>query len=268
VAFDEMFPLTNIKLNDLMFWAPHKPAAVLAKEYGDFWETPDRYGTGAWSGDDSIHHVNSDAAAAAVAVGAGGGSALLVNTPRSSTVTAASNTSRWHKRPRVYVDIVGDLFHFGHARLFERARRMGRTLVVGVHSDATVASYKRWPILTMEERIESVRSCRWVDEIIPNAPLVVTVEYMEEHGIDIVVHGDDQLPEASRASYGAAMDQGKYRTVPYTAAISTSGIIRRVLDRGNELKTKKEVNQLPESGASPVPPPARNHPTPRFKHEQ
>ena len=255
VTFEEMFPLTNIKLNDLMFWAPHNPAAVLAKEYGDLWETPDRYGTGAWSDDDSIHRVHIDAAAAAVAVGAGGGTALLAKEPRSLTVTAASNTSRWHKRPRVYVDIVGDLLHFGHARLFERARRMGRTLVVGVHSDDTVASYKRWPILTMEERIESVRSCRWVDEIIPNAPLVVTAEYMEEHGIDLVVHGDDQLPEASRASYGAAMDQGKFKTVPYTAEISTSGIIRRVLDRGDELRTKKEVNRFSESGASPLPPP-------------
>ena len=49
--------------------------------------------------------------------------------------------------------MVGDLFHFGHVRLFERAALLGDELVVGLHSDAVVASYKRLPVLSLDERV-------------------------------------------------------------------------------------------------------------------
>lgn len=49
---------------------------------------------------------------------------------------------------RVYVDMVGDLFHAGHVSLLREARRHGDWLVVGVLSDDTAASYKRRPIMT------------------------------------------------------------------------------------------------------------------------
>ena len=52
----------------------------------------------------------------------------------------------------MYVDVVGDLFHYGHVEFFRRARDLGDALVVGVHSDATAESYKRVPVMTMDSR--------------------------------------------------------------------------------------------------------------------
>ena len=46
---------------------------------------------------------------------------------------------------RVYVDMVGDLFHIGHINMFKQARELGDYLIVGVHSDKAVESYKRTP---------------------------------------------------------------------------------------------------------------------------
>ena len=54
---------------------------------------------------------------------------------------------------RVYVDMAADLFHFGHVELLRRARELGDVLVVGIHSDETVARYKRSTVMTMEERV-------------------------------------------------------------------------------------------------------------------
>ncbi len=52
---------------------------------------------------------------------------------------------------RVYADIVGDLFHYGHIEFLRQSRALGDYLLVGVHSDDAVLAHKRKPILTMEE---------------------------------------------------------------------------------------------------------------------
>lgn len=124
--------------------------------------------------------------------------------------------------------MVADLFHYGHVHFLEQAREYGDTLVVGVHSDETVASYKRLPIMTMEERIASVRTCRFVDEVIADADLIITHEYLAEHEIDLVVHGDDLNRAMLGKLYGVPIEMGIFRTVPYTPGISTTEIIRRI----------------------------------------
>jgi len=230
IHMNEIFPLIDIELEGMKMWSPAQPNKVLEKMYGKNWATPDQFGEGNWSGENDIHS-----------------SVARPTTVAPSTTTTTTNQGSWTKRPRVYVDIVGDLFHFGHVRLFERARQMGQTLIVGVHDDATVASYKRKPVLTMEERINIVRSCRYVDEVIPHAPLVLTHEYMDKHGIDLVVRGDDQLYETSKKSYGVAMERNAFSTVPYTEEISTSEIIQRILNRAEELQSKKEINRFTEA---------------------
>lgn len=133
---------------------------------------------------------------------------------------------------RVYVDMVGDLFHVGHVNLLNAARTHGDWLIVGVLSDEVVAAYKRQPIMTLDERVAVIAACRHVDEVIPNAPDVVTREFMDEHDISVVVHGSDITREICEAMYGAALDAGKLRTVEYTAGISTTDLIRRVRERG------------------------------------
>ena len=124
--------------------------------------------------------------------------------------------------------MVADLFHYGHVNFLKQASRHGDFLLVGVHADETVESYKRKPILTMEERVASVEGCRYVDEVIPNAPLEITREWIDEHKIDLIIHGDDVAPEVRDAWYGVPIEMGIYQSVGYTAGISTSELISRI----------------------------------------
>jgi cytidyltransferase-like protein len=129
---------------------------------------------------------------------------------------------------RVYADMVGDLFHFGHVRFLERASELGDQLVVGVHSDEVVREYKPEPVMTMSERIQVIAACRFVDEVIPNAPLSVTRDWIDEHRLDLVVHGDDLDHELLGVMYRVPRELGILRLVPYANGVSTTDIMDRV----------------------------------------
>ena len=128
---------------------------------------------------------------------------------------------------RVYVDMVADLFHYGHVEFLKKASAFGDHLLVGIDSDETAQANKRNPILNMEERIASVAGCRYVDEVVPDAPWIMDAAWIEKHKIDLVVHGDDYSSDQIEQIYKVPISMGIFRTVPYTPAISTSEIIRR-----------------------------------------
>ncbi len=131
----------------------------------------------------------------------------------------------------VYVDMVADLFHYGHVSFLEKAKKFGDKLIVGLISDEGVRSYKRLPYMTLEERCKSVAGCKFVDEVIANTPLRVTAEFIKEHNIDVVVHGDDFSSEQFDYYYGEAIRMEKFQTVSYTKEISTTEIIQRIKSR-------------------------------------
>ena len=124
--------------------------------------------------------------------------------------------------------MVADLFHYGHVNFLRQARRHGDYLLVGVHADETVMSYKRRPILSMEERVASVEGCRYVDEVVSHAPLTIDRAWIELHNIDLILHGDDSSSEMEQLWYKTPIEMGIYRSVAYTPGISTTEIIDRI----------------------------------------
>ena len=66
-----------------------------------------------------------------------------------------------------YIAGVFDLFHLGHLNMFKRAKEQCDYLIVGVVTDEGVRKFKETePFVPFEERIEMVRSCRYVDEAV------------------------------------------------------------------------------------------------------
>ena len=79
----------------------------------------------------------------------------------------------------VYIDMVGDLFHYGHVFALKQCKEMGDYLIVGVHNDEDVKSYKREPVMNMDQRMKVIQGCKYVDEVIGNAPLTITNDFLE-----------------------------------------------------------------------------------------
>jgi len=123
--------------------------------------------------------------------------------------------------------MVADLFHYGHVEFLRKAHALGDYLLVGICSDEAVQTNKRIPILKMEERVASVAGCRYVDEVVGDAPWIMDRAWIEKHKIDLVVHGDDYAQDRIECIYNVPISMGIFRTVPYTPGISTTEIIRR-----------------------------------------
>jgi choline-phosphate cytidylyltransferase len=133
---------------------------------------------------------------------------------------------------RIYCDGIYDLFHFGHAKALEQAKKSFPNvyLMVGVCNDEETHRRKGKTVMTDEERYEAVRHCKWVDQVIPNAPWIVTQEFLDTHEIDYVAH--DAEPYQSTESgdvYAFVKAQGRFLPTQRTEGISTSDLITRIV---------------------------------------
>jgi cytidyltransferase-like protein len=105
------------------------------------------------------------------------------------TVDMAKNGTCTRKI-RIYTDGIYDLFHQGHARQMMQAKNIFPNsqvyLIIGACNDEVTHSLKGRTVMTDVERFEAIRHCRYVDEIIRDAPWKITDEFMEKHKIDFV----------------------------------------------------------------------------------
>ncbi|ORZ15966.1 hypothetical protein BCR42DRAFT_416223 [Absidia repens] len=172
---------------------------------------------------------------------------------------------------RIYSDGIFDLFHFGHAKALEQSKKAFKNvhLLVGVSNDIETHKRKGKTVMSDVERYEAVRHCRWVDQVVTDAPWFVTQEFLDKHKIDYVAH--DAEPYGSSESgdvYAFVKDQGRFWPTERTEGISTSDLITRIvrdydaylrrnLERGvtakdlnispfkeRKIKTKKSIDDL------------------------
>lgn len=137
------------------------------------------------------------------------------------------------KEIRIFMDGAFDLLHFGHMNAFRLARSLGTHLIVGVNSDASITECKGEPLMNDNERLTMVSSCKFVDEVIPECPYIMSEEYLswaiKTYRIDYVVHGDDPCIVDGKDVYASAKEMGKFRTIPRTCGVSTTDIVGRML---------------------------------------
>ncbi|QUC20598.1 uncharacterized protein UV8b_04839 [Ustilaginoidea virens] len=133
---------------------------------------------------------------------------------------------------RVYADGVFDLFHLGHMRQLEQAKKAfpNTTLVVGVTGDGETHKRKGLTVMSAKERAESVRHCKWVDEVIEDCPWIVTPEFLQANHLDYVAH--DDLPYGADEGddiYQPIKAAGMFLVTQRTEGVSTTGIITRIV---------------------------------------
>lgn len=89
----------------------------------------------------------------------------------------------------IYMCFSTDIIHGGHISIIQKAALLGE-LTVGVLSDEAVASYKRYPLLSFEERCKIISGIAGVSKVIEQRSLSYK-NNIESIRPEIVVHGDD-----------------------------------------------------------------------------
>lgn len=127
-----------------------------------------------------------------------------------------------------YIAGVFDLFHVGHLNMFKRAKEQCDYLIVGVVTDEGVRKFKETEtFVPYEERVEIVRACRYVDEVV-EIPLNFggTSDAWRLHHFDCQFSGSDYINNPDWLAekeflkkHGAEME-----FFPYTQSTSSSKI--------------------------------------------
>lgn len=124
-------------------------------------------------------------------------------------------------------------------------------LIVGVVSSKMCEQHKNRPMLDSCERYEAVRNCRWVDEVIEDAPWTLDEDFIERLNIDYVAH--DELPYAM-SSGGSQSDDvyawlkrdGKFLPTRRTEGVSTSDLVKRIVSMYREGELDAKLTKMGE----------------------
>jgi len=138
-------------------------------------------------------------------------------------------------RKTVYVAMSADLIHPGHLNIINTARELGE-VTVGLLTDQAIASYKRLPFLTYEQRKVIVENIKGVARVVPQATLDY-VPNLRTLRPDYVVHGDDwrtgvQKEVRARVIEVLAEWGGRLVEPPYTPGISSTQLNRAAREIG------------------------------------
>ncbi|MBR3200989.1 MAG: adenylyltransferase/cytidyltransferase family protein [Mogibacterium sp.] len=124
-----------------------------------------------------------------------------------------------------YTTGVYDLFHIGHLNLLKNAKGMCDKLIVGVTVDELVAYKGKQAMIPFEDRIEIVRSIKYVDAAVPQYDMD-KLTACKKLGAKYLFVGDDWYGTEKWKEYEKEFTREGIQIIyfPYTKGVSSTRI--------------------------------------------
>ena len=141
-------------------------------------------------------------------------------------------------QPTVFTNGVFDLIHPGHLTYLAQAAGLGKRLIVGVNTDASVKRLKgnSRPVMPLEARMQLLASLFFVDGVIAfdeDTPIAL----IEALRPDVLVKGGDYTEETIVGAPEVRSWGGRVEVLPFVGDFSTTEIIQGVKElRGKGVK--------------------------------
>jgi phosphoenolpyruvate phosphomutase len=136
--------------------------------------------------------------------------------------------------PNVYVSLSGDFLHHGHINILKTAQKYG-TVTLGLLTDRAIATKRRVPLLTYDQRLEVLSSIEGVGRVVPQEEWDYAPN-IDKYRPDFFVHGDDWLlgPDLGlRQSALKALSAygGNLIEIPHTPGVFSSALAEDAVKR-------------------------------------
>ena len=132
---------------------------------------------------------------------------------------------------KIYIGMSADLLHPGHLNIINEGRKLletigGGEIIIGLLTDKAIASYKRLPYMSWEQRKIVVENVKGVTKVIAQETLDYVPNLIKIKP-DYVLHGDDWkkgIQAKTRQKIVEIMSEwgGKVIDIPYTEGISST----------------------------------------------
>lgn len=127
----------------------------------------------------------------------------------------------------VYLGMIGDIIHPGLINIINEGAKYG-DVMVGLYTDKAIATHKRLPYLSYDQRKQVIANIRGVCSIVPQDDWSY-VPNLLKYKPDYIIHGDDWtygVDKYLRDEVFKVMENlgGKVIEIPYTKGISASGL--------------------------------------------
>lgn len=127
----------------------------------------------------------------------------------------------------VYLGMIGDIMHPGLINIINEGAKYG-DVMIGLFTDKAIATHKRLPYLTYDQRKNVIENIKGVSSIVPQDEWSY-VPNLLKYKPDYIIHGDDWLQGPDkyiRDEVFKVMEKlgGEVIEIPYTKGISASGL--------------------------------------------
>ena len=136
---------------------------------------------------------------------------------------------------KVYLGMIADIMHPGLINIINEGAKYG-DVIIGLYTDKAIATHKRLPYLTYEQRETVVRSIHGVADVVPQDDWSY-VPNLLRYKPDYIIHGDDWLEGPDKYirdevfKVMAALG-GRVIEIPYTKGITSSGLAQELESLG------------------------------------
>lgn len=136
---------------------------------------------------------------------------------------------------KVYLGMIADIMHPGLINIINKGAQYG-DVIIGLYTDKAIATHKRLPYLTYEQRKNVVENIKGVSEIVPQDEWSY-VPNLLKYKPDYIIHGDDWVEGPDkyiRKEVFEVMKQlgGEVIEIPYTKGITSSGLADELASLG------------------------------------
>ncbi len=144
----------------------------------------------------------------------------------------------------VYLGMIADIMHPGLINIITEGAKYG-DLIIGLFTDKAIATHKRLPYLTYEQRKNVVEHIQGVAKVVPQDDWSY-VPNLKKYKPDYIIHGDDWREGPDRYIredvFRVMKEQGgEVIEIPYTQGISSSGMAEEFAKMGTTPQARMQT---------------------------